>query len=101
MGGAEARAAPGEVSRPSFSFSGGALATGLPIRGSISDTKAGGSPEKGLRPPAFPFLGDASQEGEMSKEAQLARKLKVGECRRTKAGVKYCRTRKGVRFVKG
>ena len=36
----------------------------------------------------------------MSK-AKLNRAMRVGECRRTKAGVKYCRTSKGVRFVRG
>lgn len=28
-------------------------------------------------------------------------KMKMGECRLTKNGQRYCKTRKGVRFVKG
>ena len=28
-------------------------------------------------------------------------KMKMGECRKTRNGQKYCRTKKGVRFVKG
>lgn len=36
----------------------------------------------------------------MSK-AKVSRKMRVGECRRTENGVKYCRTSKGVRFVRG
>ena len=30
-----------------------------------------------------------------------SRKMKIGECRRTRNGVKYCKTRKGVRFKRG
>ncbi len=40
---------------------------------------------------AYPDLGAARRGGRM----------RVGECRRTSRGVKYCRTRKGVRFVRG
>ena len=36
----------------------------------------------------------------MAKRKPKGGKMKIGECRRTRVGQKYCRTKKGVRFVK-
>ncbi|MBA7525962.1 hypothetical protein ES705_18122 [subsurface metagenome] len=36
----------------------------------------------------------------MGKTVAQNAKMKPGECRRTKAGVQYCRTSKGVRFTR-
>ncbi len=36
-----------------------------------------------------------------AKRKRKGTKMKIGECRLTKAGRKFCKTSKGVRFVKG
>ena len=35
----------------------------------------------------------------MARRKRTKRKMKLGECRKTKTGRKYCKTQKGVRFV--
>ena len=61
----------------------------------------------GLRPQPRRRPGSASEDVPLSNKGKEGimpvtqnRKMKMGECRRTKRGAKYCMTRKGVRFVK-